>query len=351
ALFDEGHVARQALVGSNARDLKDSRIVPERLVACLAETPTAMSSASYLPVGLGYVAVAGLSSVARGRTEAGVLAMEHLPALHDGALKLELDLASTNAPARLRPRASLSSSLFAEIRTLAGAMRNSGGKADPMMTLMTQRPTGTPKQRSQETSPKAPGGSPNGDPSSPKGEEEGSVGKSRSATSFARSIYEAAGGLLGDMYLANVAADLPPQGCPDLACAASARSLAAVLAESSPVEDLRPIVGRESDANDHEGSSPAGNLLANLAPPPRAWDERGLQVVELEGLDSGSKAVGGSACGGLLSLALQWPRQGRASSTVTVVILTNELSMAAVPAQLLATIADGLRLARPLGLL
>ncbi|CAE7342527.1 unnamed protein product [Symbiodinium pilosum] len=95
-------------------------------------------------------------------------------------------------------------------------------------------------------------------------------------------------------------------------------------------------------------------LLSQLAPPPRSWDDRGLQVIELEG--GGRQAVGLCSCGGLLGLALQWPGQAPngggvvAAKPVTAVVLCNELSMAAVPSQLLGHVADALRLPRPSGL-
>lgn len=97
---------------------------------------------------------------------------------------------------------------------------------------------------------------------------------------LARSVFEDAGGLLADVGLANATAKWSAEVCPDMSCASSARSLAAVLASASPVSQSRHQHSQEQ-AGDAAGSS-MSFLFSQLAPPARAWDERGLQVIELE---------------------------------------------------------------------
>mmetsp|Transcript_4991 Transcript_4991/g.15224 ORF Transcript_4991/g.15224 Transcript_4991/m.15224 type:complete len:172 (+) Transcript_4991:3-518(+) len=158
------------------------------------------------------------------------------------------------------------------------------------------------------------------------------------------SIMDAAAGLLVDPALAEraVAAvqaeDESLAACPDLAFAASARAVAAVLAAAEPTAQMLPVVGSEP-----RGMEGAGGLLAGLGLAPRAWDERGLEVLSSE--DGGLPvAVGLTSAGGLLGAAVQWRPSGAVRSAVTAVVLTNELSVAAVPAQMLAEVALSLGL-------
>jgi len=168
--------------------------------------------------------------------------------------------------------------------------------------------------------------------------------------SMATSILDTAGGLLVDPALAGgavFAASPDAAGgagaenlCPDLAAVSSARALAAVLAAAEPVAEASPIIGRER----LQGSGGMAALLSVSTP--RAWDERGFEVFESEGTEPSSApaAVGLTAAGGLLGAAVQWRQGSGARPAVTAVVLTNELSLAAVPARLVTEVSSALGL-------
>lgn len=129
--------------------------------------------------------------------------------------------------------------------------------------------------------------------------------------------------------------------CPDLGMATSARALGALLAASAPVTEQAAVLGKEAPVAD------SMIAMSGLAPESRCWDERGFEALALEG--GGPPAVGARSCGGLLGAAFQWPAGSGSlgGEVTTVVVLTNELSMAGVPAQLVAEVCSALLLPRP----
>lgn len=352
--------ARETLLSSTFADLKKSSVMRTRFASAVSERPPENGSArrsAYLPLGMGHAAEAALRSLgssSRG-TEVRDILKEHLllgRPYPEGCLE-ELALASGE---RRMERASLASSLFADLRSLS----SSGGGSAFMGPFLTgggqlQKDDSRPSHLFTDASEGGRTNEANGEKKN--GEQPPPPGGFAKAT-LASSVFEAASGLLADVGLADkAAAELAPEACPDLAWSASARSLAAVLAAVSPATDPRPALGREAEPGDSSGSpgaNPFDSLLAQLAPPPRAWDERGLQVLELDGCETA--AFGLSSCGGFLGLALQWPPEAAAAAggsndsakVVSAVVLCNELSMAAVPSQLMSLVAESLRLPSPL---
>jgi hypothetical protein len=170
--------------------------------------------------------------------------------------------------------------------------------------------------------------------------------------SAAFSVLDSAGGLLVDPSLAAAAVDTAtqvlassPTGStspvtlgvsPDLSMAASARCLAAVLAAVQPVVDMSHAFGCESSSPGFSGLSSALGLV------PRVWNQHGFQIFSPE--DCGEPvALGLTGVNGLLGIAAQWRSSEHVAAT-TVVVLTNELSMAAVPAALVREICTCLQL-------
>ncbi|CAE7858930.1 unnamed protein product, partial [Symbiodinium microadriaticum] len=333
--FQDGD-PRDALTGSTVTELAKLQHMQKRMAAAIA--PGA-GQACYLPWGSGYVAAAALRQLGH---DDEVAALERLlPGFKVAKDELALRASTTE------DMATLSSALFADLRGMAGgAIGSSGG----IFTGPAAQPkaSGPGKEKEEPAAAKTAG----------KGKADKETDDSPKKQpdthrkTLARSVFEDAGGLLADVGLANQAALWASEVCPDLACASSARSLAWVLASACPTKDARPVCAREVEISH---SHPMGMLLSQLAPAPRSWDDRGLQVMELEG--SGKSALGLSSCGGLLGLALQWPGQAlngsgaAAAKPVTAVVLCNELSMAAVPSQILGRVADALRLPRPSGLM
>lgn len=332
----QGGDPRDALTGSTVTELAKLQHMQKRMAAAIA--PGA-GQACYLPWGSGYVAAAALRQLGH---DDEVAALERLlPGFKVAKDELALRASTTE------DMATLSSALFADLRGMAGgAIGSSGG----IFTGPAAQPkaSGPGKEKEEPAAAKTAG----------KGKADKETDDSPKKQpdthrkTLARSVFEDAGGLLADVGLANQAALWTSEVCPDLACASSARSLAWVLASACPTKDARPVCAREVEISH---SHPMGMLLSQLAPAPRSWDDRGLQVMELEGC--GKSALGLSSCGGLLGLALQWPGQAlngsgaAAAKPVTAVVLCNELSMAAVPSQILGRVADALRLPRPSGLM
>ncbi|CAK9046901.1 unnamed protein product [Durusdinium trenchii] len=308
---------RESFISSPVGDLADKSCMMKKLAGSLVNHPH--HRAQYLPWGAGYVAAAALQQLSN-QSQADALE-EHLSGLRAAQ---ELCLESSTG----EDWATLSSGLFADLRSLA-----SGSAAAGAGNIFMGPVLGTSKKPEDGVSPGAsPGPAPNGESTPKRG------------MSLARSVFEDAGGLLADVGLANAAAKWSAEVCPDLACAASARSLAAVFASSSPVKDSRQIHAREQPGDN--ASNPMSFLFSQLAPPARAWDERGFQVIELEG--TSHSAVGAGSCGGLLGYAIQWPAE--ASKPITVVVLCNQFSMMTVPSQVVARIVDAMQLPRPIGL-
>lgn len=318
---------RDAFISSPVAELGDKKQMLKKLTGSFASHP--LSGARHLPWGAGYVAAAALCKLSN---KSEVEALEHyLPGLQAAG---ELGLEGSSG----EDWATLSSGLFSDLRSLASGSPASGSGnifMGPVLGGVPQKkqeerpaegsgPDSPGKQESSDTSPKKP------------------LGHNRQ--SLARSVFEDAGGLLADVGLANEASRWSAELCPDMAMAASARSLAAVLASACPVSQSRPRHSREQAA-DAAGNS-LSFLFSQLAPPARAWDERGLQVIELE--DTAHSAVGLGSCGGLLGYAIQW--SAPASKPVTAVVLCNQLSMLSVPSQVIARVVDAMRLPRPLGL-
>lgn len=163
------------------------------------------------------------------------------------------------------------------------------------------------------------------------------------------SVLDEARGLLVDMGLADAAcqpqADLPAGGhrevCPEMGYVASARALASMLAGMEPTSTMLPPCG--SEAIDSTASGLAA-LPSMLGLPARGWDERGFEVYTGEG-GGAATAIGLTSSAGLLGAAVQWPAQrGTKKKAVSVVVLTNELSVAMVPARLVGEVASALEL-------
>eukprot|EP00931_Biecheleriopsis_adriatica_P025321 TRINITY_DN15582_c0_g1_i1.p1 TRINITY_DN15582_c0_g1~~TRINITY_DN15582_c0_g1_i1.p1 ORF type:complete len:1225 (+),score=245.77 TRINITY_DN15582_c0_g1_i1:234-3677(+) len=321
----------EAVLSSTVADLRNRDRMHSRLSAALSPEPS--ESSVYLPIGVAYMAAAVLQGAAA-CTDASEALQAYLPALQGISDELGIGML-----AEQESLASLSSSLFADMRSLATGSSFAGKGAPTFMGpfIVGSSEAEKPLRKARKEASARKGDRDKDSSQSEEGKDKSSSPKQAMA-SLARSILDAAGGLLADMGMANAAAVLPAEVCPDLACAASARSLAKMLAAANPAGDPRPVLGRE--AAPAERDTVMNALLAHLAPPLRSWDGRGFQVLETEGERS---ATGLTSCGGLLGAAVQWPTQ---DSTVTAVALCNELSVAAVPSQLLATIAEGLTLPR-----
>lgn len=302
-----GTEARAALVSSSAADLADKGLFLSRVKAAVVTEPEKLDQAAYLPLGLGTIAAAALeTALGESITET----IHRLP----GAASFTPREVGFGIPDGAAPPATLSSSLLADMRTLS--LGSAGGTAKtiaPMAALTT--------------------------PSS--------IATSQPKTSTG-SIMDALGGLLVDPALAGAMvekatahpATIP---CPDLSGAASARALAAVMAAVGPSSSVRPVEGCEPQSGN-------ANSLADVAGlAPRAWDERGLQVFETEA-NTSTKVVGLTAAGGMLGIALQWKSHGTLNAPVTVVALSNELSLSATPCRLVSEVCRGLGLPLPLGL-
>ncbi|CAJ1458948.1 unnamed protein product [Effrenium voratum] len=288
--------ARETFITSPVTELGDSGQMLKRLAASLAPEPS--SSSRYLPWGTGYAAAAAIRQLSNAPVVDAL--EESLPGFRAAQ---ELCL----GPSTGEDWATLSSGLFADLRSLASGASPGGGSI--FMGPVLGKAVDKGKAQSREEKP-------------------GQTGEKRQ--SLARSVFEDAGGLLADVGLANIAAKWSAEVCPDLSCAASARSLATVLAAACPVKDARPVHGRE------EGPASGGSmsfLFSQLAPPLRAWDERGLQLM---GDAPSNAALGLTSCGGLLGCAVQWP----GSKPITAVVLCNELSMAAVPSQMVVAVCE-----------
>eukprot|EP00913_Durusdinium_trenchii_P032921 g30818.t1 len=168
---------------------------------------------------------------------------------------------------------------------------------------------GTSKKPEDAMSPGAsPGPAPNGESTPKRG------------MSLARSVFEDAGGLLADV---GVCIFISSEGQQVGEAQRNNRC-------ASKVRCSRQIHAREQPGDN--ASNPMSFLFSQLAPPARAWDERGFQVIELEG--TSHSAVGAGSCGGLLGYAIQWPAE--ASKPITVVVLCNQFSMMTVPSQVVA---------------
>jgi len=317
---------RDAFISSPVAELEDTKQMMKKLASSFSAQ--ALPGARHLPWGAGYVAATALGQLSN-KSEVEAL-KEYLPGLRAAE---ELCLNSSTG----EDWATLSSGLFADLRSLASGSQNSGsGKIfmGPVLGGVGQKKA---KEKEAEAGPAEGANSPSPEKDIPK-----NTGHNRQT--LARSVFEDAGGLLADVGLANATAKWSAEVCPDMSCASSARSLAAVLASASPVSQSRHQHSQEQ-AGDAAGSS-MSFLFSQLAPPARAWDERGLQVIELE--NTSHPAVGLGSCGGLLGYAIQWSAQ--ASQPVTVVILCNELSMMSVPSQVLARVVDAMQLPRPTAL-
>uniref|UniRef100_A0A7S0G0E0 Uncharacterized protein n=1 Tax=Pyrodinium bahamense TaxID=73915 RepID=A0A7S0G0E0_9DINO len=326
----EGSTARAGLAKSSLGDLRSGATMRQRLLAALAPAPAVEGHAAYLPLGAGYAAAAAVEA-SRGAGSLRAALQQLSGAAECGERELALGLHGGTAPA-----ATLSSVIFSDIRTLLGGGgqgRPGGGAGQTFLGVLgsTADVAGQAARYGPPPSamPAAAGGG---------------------IRSMATSILDTAGGLLVDPALAGgavFAASPDAAGgagaenlCPDLAAVSSARALAAVLAAAEPVAEASPIIGRER----LQGSGGMAALLSVSTP--RAWDERGFEVFESEGTEPSSApaAVGLTAAGGLLGAAVQWRQGSGARPAVTAVVLTNELSLAAVPARLVTEVSSALGL-------
>lgn len=337
--------ARAALVGSSASDVRKPDLMRERVAAALLPEVPTKAEASYLPLGAGYFASAAVEAACGKRLS---IVLPQLPGAAGMEEELGLSVQSSGAA-----MATLSSSLFVEFRSvLASAGEGQrggflGGFTGSSSTTHGERaePPGHVESAGNATpvAPKEPVESPKKAPAS------GLV------TSALASILDSASGLLVDPALAvpamQAAATIDRAGltsagvqvCPDLACASSARSLAALIASTELVAEISPAVGCEAQRDSHSAVGNLSSISSLLGLAPRAWDERGLEL--FVGRDSSEvAAVGLTAAHGLLGLAVQWRASAEISNPVTVAILTNNLSMSAVPLTLLSEIRDGLNL-------
>eukprot|EP00434_Breviolum_minutum_P005465 symbB.v1.2.004816.t1/scaffold279.1/size242841/1 len=263
---------RDAFISSPVAELEDTKQMMKKLASSFSAQ--ALPGARHLPWGAGYVAATALRQLSN-KSEVEAL-KEYLPGLRAAE---ELCLNSSTG----EDWATLSSGLFADLRSLASGSQNSGsGKIfmGPVLGGVGQKKA---KEKEAEAGAAEDANSPSPEKDIPK-----NTGHNRQT--LARSVFEDAGGLLADVGLANATAKWSAEVCPDMSCASSARSLAAVLASASPVSQSRHQHSQEQ-AGDAAGSS-MSFLFSQLAPPARAWDERGLQVIELE--NTSHPAVGES---------------------------------------------------------
>lgn len=302
--------AREELAGCSAAALTNYSKMQMKVRTAVAQSSPS-EAASYLPIGVGYVGKAALVSI--GGEAEGNLGLPFLST--GGEIGFDVDASEAQLIAQLH------GGLLAELGTLfAGASGFNELRAN------AQRTAGIVEARAQGAAAVEPNASVGASPPPPK--------SATAIRGFQSSILEGVGGLIADAQLASAAGG----ACPDLGCTSSARALAAALAAVAPSTDLLPAFGRESG----ESSGQFGGLLASA---PRSWDERGFEIFQN---DTGENiAIGGRAVGGLLGLALQWPRRG---SPVTAVILSNEIGLAASPSQLAAEICSGFGVPLPAGL-
>jgi len=304
--------ARSTLASTNGKVLVQEdafRTVCSRIWSASSPFPLGEKEAAYLPLGPGYVAAlaCGIQTAADFRRRVAALPGLSCPI----ASELILGTPEAHVSAEV---ASPSSSLMSDMRTMMSA-------AAPALPGKTNSFLGTFAVQAAD--------------------EKGNM-KMKSGVA---SMLDFAGGLLVDPALGMAAAKASsgnpekPTFSPDLGVLGSARAIAAVVDGIGPAADACGKFAEEPE----KGEGVAG-MMAALGLPRRAWDERGFEV-HVQG-SSPAAVVGMGSSNGLMGLAWQWSASASVAKT-TVVILTNEVSIAGTPSRILEDVCAAMGLPLP----